>query len=415
MHNAQMAQRPQVQRSLRRKTGVTLGQRWRHLALNCLVFSVCYPLANLLAHQQHTRRSLALALDGSVPFVAWMALPYLTSGLLFALVFFVARTPEQLRVVSRRLLLATVAGCLLFVMLPARFSLERPAISDALPAALFAWLDLVDQPYNQFPSLHVAYCVIFWLALHPVLRGAGKAALAGWLLLVGASTVFTWQHHLLDVAGGIVLGVAAVLAIRPGATRRHAVAFHYLIMAGLVLFGAFALGSPLAAYAAASLLLVAAAYRTRRADFLGKQGGRHRLRAWLLFWPYLAGYRLTWMLVRLRERRRPAFTQAAPGLWIGRRLSRAEAGLLPAGCHVIDLCAELPEVAPLRADYRHLPLLDLHAPQLRQLRAVLAAIAQQHAAGRPVYVHCAMGYSRSRLIARLYLRKHTACPSRSTS
>jgi membrane-associated phospholipid phosphatase len=380
-----------------------------------LVFSVCYPLANLLAHQQHTRRSFALALDGSIPFIAPMAIPYLTSGLFFTLVFFVMRTPEQLRVVSRRLLLTTVAGCLMFVMAPARFSLDRPAVPDALPAALYGWLDLVDQPYNQFPSLHVAYCVIFWLALRPLFHSAGKAALAGWLLLVGASTVFTWQHHLLDVAGGLILGLAAAMTIRPGATRAHTVAFYYLIMAGLVLFGALALGSPIAAYAAASLLLVAAAYRARRADFLGKQAGRHPLRAWLLFWPYLAGYRLTWMLVRLRERRRPPCMEAAPGLWIGRRLDSAEARQLPPDCHVIDLCAELPEAAPLRRNYRHIPLMDLHAPQPAQLRAVLAAIAQQHAAGRPVYVHCAMGYSRSRLIARLYLRKRSPCHSRSIS
>ena len=392
-----------------------MGQRWWHLALNGLVFSVCYPLANLLAHQQNTRRSFALASDAAVPFIAWMALPYLTSGLFFILVFFAMRTPEQLRVASRRLLLATVAGCLVFVIAPARVSLIRPAVTDALPAALFGWLDLVDQPYNQFPSLHVAYCLIFWLALRPLCGGLGKAALAGWLLLVGASTVFTWQHHLLDVAGGIVLGVAAALAIRPGATRAQTIAFHYLMMAGLVLFGALALGSWMAAYAAVSLLLVAAAYRARRAGFLGKQAGRHRLRAWLLFWPYLAGYRLTWMLVRLRERRRPAFRQAAPGLWIGRRLSRAEAGLLPPDCHVIDLCTELPETPPLRTAYSHIPLLDLHAPRPGQLRAVLGAIAQQHAAGRPVYVHCAMGYSRSALIARLYLRKHPPCRSRSTS
>jgi membrane-associated phospholipid phosphatase/rhodanese-related sulfurtransferase len=390
-------------------------QRWLHLALNGLVFSICYPLANLLAHQQHTRRSLAFAWDETIAFAAWMVVPYITSGLIFMLVFFAVRTAEQLRVVSRRLLLATVAGCLVFAMVPARFTFERPAVPDAVPAALYGWLDLVDQPYNQFPSLHVAYCVIFWCALRPLCGGWTRAALAAWLLLVGASTVFTWQHHLLDVAGGIVLGLAAAATIRPGATRAHTVAFSYLIMAALALFGAIALGSPIAAYAAASLLLVAAAYRTRRAGFLGKQAGRHPLRAWLLFWPYLAGYRLTWLLVRLRERRRPALMQMAHGLWIGRRLSNAEARRLPPDCHVIDLSAELPETARLRGNYRHIPLMDLHAPRPKQLRAVLAAIAQQHAAGRPVYVHCAMGYSRSRLIARLYLRKHPPCPSRSTN
>lgn len=417
MHNAQMQEPPQAQPSARPVTGLPVRRRFLHLILNWLVFSLCYPIANLLARQQDVRRSLAIGLDAAIPFVPWMVVPYASSGLFFTLVFFMVRTPEQLRVASRRLLLATVAGSLVFVLMPARFTLERPPVPDALPAALFDWLAAVDLPYNQFPSLHVAFCVIFWVTLRPLCGLAARIALAGWLLLVGASTVLTWQHHVLDVAGGLLLGAVAIHGVGAGTTRRHGVTFHYTIGAGLVvLVGVGALGSWLAAYAAASMLLVAAAYRFRRADFLRKASGRHPLLAWLLFWPYLAGYRLTWLLVRLRERRRPPFTQQAPGLWIGRRLSHAEAVLLPPGCHVIDLCAELPEVASLRhRGYRHVPLLDLQAPRPGQLRQVLGTIAQLREAGDPVYVHCAMGYSRSRLVARLYLRKLASCRSRSTS
>ncbi|RLM49971.1 hypothetical protein DVK02_17545, partial [Halobellus sp. Atlit-31R] len=169
-----------------------------------------------------------------------------------------------------------------------------------------------------------------------------RLALSGWLLLVAASTVFTWQHHLLDVGGGLLLGLLVARVVRPGTTRRHTVSFYYAIAACLlVVAGVAAVASWVAAYAAACLLLVAVAYGARHADFLRKRAGRHPFRSWLLFWPYLAGYRLTWMLVRWRERRRPAFTQQAPGLWIGRRLSRAEALRLPPGCDVIDLCCEL--------------------------------------------------------------------------
>lgn len=400
---------------------VPVQQRLLHLALNWCVFGLCYPLANLLAHERGVERSLATGLDAAIAFAPWMVVPYATSGLFFTALFFLARTQEALRVTSRRLLLATVVGCLFFVIVPARFGLERPPVADAIPAALFHWLDLVDQPYNQFPSLHVAYCVIFWPALRTLCGAALRVVLAGWLLLVAASTVFTWQHHLLDVAGGLLLGLGAVRLVRTGATRRHGVTFYYAIAAGLLAFAGIALdpgvaGKWIVASCAASLLLVAAAYRMRRADFLRKGTGRHPLLAWLLFWPYLAGYRLTWLLVRWRERRRPPFSEAAPGLWIGRRLNAAEARLLPPGCDVIDLCAELPETAVLRlAGYRHFPLLDLQAPRPGQLRQVLAALDQSHRAGRPVYVHCAMGYSRSRLIARLHLRKLQSCRSRSIS
>jgi hypothetical protein len=183
-----------------------------------------------------------------------------------------------------------------------------------------------------------------------------------------------------------------------------------------MLVGVAALRSWIAAYAAASLLLVAAAYAARRSDFLAKRGGRHSLSAWLLFWPYLAGYRLMWALVRVRERGRPPFVQHAPGFWSGRRLTDLEARRLPQSCHVIDLSGELPETALLRhARHLHLPLLDLQAPRPSQLRAVLGALARLRDTGQPVYVHCAMGYSRSRLVSRLHLRRNRRCRSRSTN
>ncbi|WP_296948742.1 phosphatase PAP2 family protein [uncultured Massilia sp.] len=387
------------------------------LALNWLAFGTCYPLANLLAHRQQVRRSLATALDAAIPFLPWAIVPYASSGLLFTLVFFLVRSNEALRTASRRLLLATVAGCLLFAALPARSSMARPADIGGWPAPLFAWLDLVDRPYNQCPSLHVAYCVIVWLAWKPLCHGALRWLLAAWLMLVAASTVLTWQHHLVDVAGGLLLGLGAAWAVRPGATRRHGVSFYYGIAAGvLLLVGVAFLRSWVAACAAASLLLVALAYRRRHAGFLGKRAGRHPLSSWLLFWPYLAGYRLTWLLVRRRERGRAPFSRQAPGLWVGRRLDAREAALLPRGCHVVDLCGELPETAALRqARYHHFPLLDLQAPRPSQLRPVLATLARLEAEGHPVYLHCAMGYSRSRLVSRLHLRRKRRCPSRSTS
>jgi hypothetical protein len=401
-----------------RGVSVPLHSRAGQLALNWLVFSICYPLANQLAQQAQVRRSLALPFDAAIPFLPWMIVPYASSGLLFTLVFFVVRTPEQLRVVSRRLLLATVVAALIFVLVPARFSLARPIPEDALPAAMFGLLDLVDQPFNQLPSLHVTYCVILWLALRPLDAGiAVRATLALWLLLVGSSALLTWQHHLADVGAGLMLAAACRLVVRPDATTRHTVSFYYTIAAGvLLLVGVCALRSWILGYAAASLLLVALAYRFRQADFLLKRAGRHPLLAWLLYWPYLTGYRLTWALVLLRERRRPAFSREATNLWIGRRLTESEARDLPANCHVIDLCSELSETASLRGRrYCYLPLLDLQAPRPAQLRRVLSAIDGPQQAGEPVYVHCAMGYSRCRLIARLHSRKQRPCHSPFTS
>jgi membrane-associated phospholipid phosphatase/rhodanese-related sulfurtransferase len=390
--------------------GVTqAGERWIPLGLNAALFGVCYPATNYLGHLKQQQTSLggvAMAWEAALPFMPWMVVPYMTSGLLFALSFLLVRGRGELSALSRRVAFATIVACLIFAAFPLRFELTRPAVDAVLPAWLFAQLSLVDRPYNQLPSLHVAYCVIFWPALRTVARAAWqRAALAGWLLLVAASTVFSYQHHVLDVAGGALLGVLAIrlLTVPSAAEIRKPVSFVYAMLAALSLLAWIALGGLWWLYLCASLLLVARAYRTRSAGFLHKRDGRYPLWIWLLYAPYLAGYLLTWQLVRLRERHRPPFVQYGAGLWVGRRLSDAEAARLPADCVVIDLANELSETPALRGHvYRHFPLLDLDAPTMHSARHIIDAIAAFAREGRPIYLHCAMGYRRSREIAQLY-------------
>ncbi|WP_165390831.1 phosphatase PAP2/dual specificity phosphatase family protein [Pseudoduganella lutea] len=401
----------------RQATAPSIGARAGRLLLNWLVFGLCYPLSHVIAARLPAQHSVALPFDAAVPFWPWMIVPYATSTVFFVLVFMLAPGAEQLRVTSRRMMLATVTAALIFAIYPARFTLARPALDDPLLAAAYGFLDIVDQPYNQLPSLHVAYCLLFWLALRAQLAGWRRILVAGWLVLVAASTLLTWQHHAADVAAGLLLGAAVAWLVQPGETRRWTVAFYYMIAAGVTLHvGWFVLGSWIALYAVACLLLVALAYARRDTRFLGKRDGRHSIMAWLLYWPYLAGYWLTWLLVRVRERGRDAFVQHSPGLFVGRRLSALEARRLPADCCVIDLSPELPEAAALRGmRYHHAPLLDLHAPRPSQIRPILALVAAQRQQGRAVFIHCAMGYSRSRFIARLHARNYQRWLSRSTN
>ena len=401
---------PQVGAGAATRGGVAAGQRWIPLGLNAALFGICYPATNYLGQLQQEQSGVggvAMAWEAGLPFLPWMVLPYMTSGLLFALSFLLVRGRGELSALSRRVAFATLVACLIFAASPLRFELTRPAVDAALPAWLFAQLSLVDRPYNQLPSLHVAYCVIFWPALRTVARAAWqRAALAGWLLLVAVSTVFSYQHHVLDVAGGALLGVLAVRLLPVPAARaeiRKPVSFVYAVLAALSLLAWLALGGPWWLYLCASLLLVARAYHTRSADFLRKRDGRYPLWIWLLYAPYLAGYLLTWQLVRLRERHRPPFVHHGGPLWVGRRLSNAEAARLPADCVVIDLANELSETPALRRHvYRHFPLLDLDTPTIHSAKHIIEAIAGYAREGRPIYLHCAMGYRRSREIAQLY-------------
>lgn len=377
----------------------TPAQRMVHAGFNWAAFGLCYLLANDFAARHGVTRDVALPLDALIPFLPWMLLPYLSSGIFFAAAFFKVRGRDNLRVLGQRMLLATVLASLVFMAWPLRFSMPRPVVDAPWLAALFDLLGLLDQPYNQLPSLHVAFCLIWWAALRDVPASRWtRGLLALWLTLTAVATLFTYQHHLLDVLAGGVLGLLCLVLVRPGRAEPN-VALYYLVGSGVAVVVGTAL-VPLAAtlYLAASLLLVALAYARGDRHFLHKHKGRHPVWVWALYAPYLIGYRLTW-LAMLRRKQAP-LQQVGPRLWIGRRLGNDELDL-PAGCSVIDLSAELSETPALRRQpYQHFPLLDIVAPPPEAMHEVVAAVRAEIAAGRSVYLHCAMGLRRCVVIAR---------------
>ena len=387
---------------------VTARQRLVHVGTNGLVFSLCYLLANALAQQRGTTRHIAFAWEAHTPFWPWMVLPYASSGILVCTAL--CRVPSQdgLRVLSLRLLLATVLAALVFVLWPLQFSGQRPLVDALIPAALFRALAWVDAPYNQFPSLHVAFCVLLWAPLRDLLAAPwARALLGGWLLLTALSTLFTYQHHVLDVVGGVLLGLVCLRVVRPRCTEAP-VALVYLLTGGVAgVVGSALWPAALTLYLVASLWLVALAYARGNRHFLHKTQGRTPWWVCCMYAPYLLGYRLTWWAVVWRGRHHAPVRQITAQLWIGRRLRDAEAAQLPRGCTVFDLAHELGETPALRNHpYQHFPLLDIVAPPAAVVQDIMAALQRETAAGRCVYLHCAMGLRRSVVISNAFLSQN---------
>lgn len=131
--------------------------------------------------------------------------------------------------------------------------------------------------------------------------------------------------------------------------------------------------------------------------------GKLPLAARILLWPVLLGQRLS--LQYYRRQCRP-WDEAAPGVWIGRRLDDDEAaGALRDGVTaVLDLTCEFSEATPLLGvKYRNIPVLDLTSPTIEQLREAIQFITRQVTAGGTVYLHCKIGYSRSAAVVGAYL------------
>src|SRR5262249_43617215 len=78
---------------------------------------------------------------------------------------------------------------------------------------------LMEYPHNLFPALHIALCLILMDIYERHTRGIVRGVLLGWFGLIALSTVLTWQHHLVDIAGGAVLAAFAFYFFRESGTR----------------------------------------------------------------------------------------------------------------------------------------------------------------------------------------------------
>ncbi|UZA09649.1 phosphatase PAP2 family protein [Moraxella bovis] len=197
-----------------------LKQRTMALVKALVVFGLAYPLTNdythaLMSHTPTAVGSVASRYD-VVPFVAWAIVPYSLSFVLFVLSFYVVSSAMLSRLLHR-LVLGTLVACLCFYVYPLVFAYDRPVMSEHWRWA-YELLSLVDKPYNQLPSLHACYALLFGVNLWHVVqgrwRGLYRAGLSLICVAIAGATLFTWQHHVADVVAGLGLAVVVLVAER---------------------------------------------------------------------------------------------------------------------------------------------------------------------------------------------------------
>lgn len=187
-----------------------------------VVFTLSYPLTNAYTHhlQVHNPNAVASVVSryDVMPFVAWTIVPYAFSFVLFVASFYVVSSAMLPRLLYR-LVLSTLMAGLCFYLSPLSFTFGTPDIPKAWRWA-YELLYTFDRPYNQLPSLHACYAVIFWVSLWGVI----DEAMSGWwrrwyrlglsliCMAIALATLFTWQHHVADVAAGFLLaGIVLVI------------------------------------------------------------------------------------------------------------------------------------------------------------------------------------------------------------
>jgi membrane-associated phospholipid phosphatase len=196
---------------------------WRRaslwLILLSVLFYVSYGVSNWLASQRAHVDAIVFAWEHAVPFISWTIIPYWSVHVLFLLSFYLCRTRSELDSHARRLLTAQVVAICCFIVFPLRVSFARPPVEGAF-AFLFEPLRLLDQPFNEAPSLHVATMTILYDLYARVLPRRALPAFAAWAIVVVASVMTTYQHHFIDIPTGFLLGLLCLwLWPREGGNR----------------------------------------------------------------------------------------------------------------------------------------------------------------------------------------------------
>jgi len=374
-----------------------------------LLFIVVYCACNWITSQRHDVGTLSFQWERFIPFVPWLLPAYLSIDFFFVVAPFLCRNERELTILCQRIIVALVVAGMCFLLFPLRFSFERPHASGWL-GAVFDWFRGIDLPYNLVPSLHLAFLTILTEHYARHTRGLWRFVLTVWFLLVGLSTLLTYQHHVIDVITGIALGVYCIYFIRQSVPLpvipNVRVASYYVGGAGVL--GCLILGlwpwGVLLLWPAISLVLVAIAYlRTGPAIFLKRKGELH-WSARLVLAPYLLGQQFS---LRYYQRQCRAWDAITSSVWIGRTLNKREAIAASSlgVTAVLDLTAEFSETVPFRhLSYRNIPILDLTAPTSDQLQEMVEFIEAESRKGI-IYCHCKIGYSRTAAATAAYLIK----------
>ncbi|WP_418318050.1 phosphatase PAP2 family protein [Piscinibacter sakaiensis] len=169
------------------------------------LFAVVFYGADALTALRETRFQVHMAWELAMPYwpPAW---------LIYFSVFAVPLLPltmlpdtQHVRRWEWRMAMAVLLAGAIFVVLPAELAYPPADAGRWSPLADLA--QLVAGRYNLLPSLHVALSLLTLQAVWPFAGPRVRIALAVWYGLLVASVLLTHQHHVADVAAGLLLAV----------------------------------------------------------------------------------------------------------------------------------------------------------------------------------------------------------------
>jgi len=128
-------------------------------ALLSVLFIVVYGGSNWITSQRVDVDLWFFEWERQIPFVPLMILPYVSIDLFFVAAPFLCWDDRERRTFARRVTVAILLTGVFFLLVPLQFAFPRPVVSGWL-GSIYRFLHAFDQPFNLFPSLHIALLTI---------------------------------------------------------------------------------------------------------------------------------------------------------------------------------------------------------------------------------------------------------------
>ncbi|CAA6821559.1 MAG: Ser/Thr and Tyr protein phosphatase (dual specificity) [uncultured Sulfurovum sp.] len=373
-----------------------------------IMFFLLYGSANHFAYLTAPHPVMVFDWEQHIPFIEASIVPYMASDLMFVLAFLLLYTRLELRILALRVFAIVTVSVICFVLFPLQFSFEKPEIEQF--TFLFTLLE-ADLPFNQAPSLHVSFAIVLYFSMREKIGSSWlKGLLALWFMLIIVSTLLVYQHHFIDVPTGALVGFLAVYFINKKKENRVLKAFmtprslkmalYYLV--GSIVFVLLAFNiSAFFLYVALSLFLVSVVYAFGLHGWLMSSALPEYFLKYVIFAPYILANGLSWLYYK---RKIPLMTDVKENVYFGRLYDAEEEKILKEKNikNIINLATEhfLVKVSREPRVY-NLAFLDQTIPNPELLHQAVLLIEEHKK--EAVYVHCALGLSRSVLVISAWL------------
>lgn len=174
-----------------------------HFVWLSLLFVFLYGSTNYLASLQEHHFDLYLEIEKEIPFYpTWILIYFSINGMFLLPLFYLSK--KKYRFLSFCFAWITIFASLCFYFFPMRLGYPKPDIISSFPF-LYEVLYSLEYPHNLFPSLHVAYSFLILRIVLPKTNFIETWIFLIWFFLLLGSVLFTHQHHIIDILGGLCL------------------------------------------------------------------------------------------------------------------------------------------------------------------------------------------------------------------